>query len=195
MISTILNSNALIGNWACVVFKHFFLVIFFLQIILLILLAIIIGDVINIFTRNLFRGQSTCVNMSGTHFTPLGRPQKTFISLASSSFSKTIIVMIVLKASLFFLLLTMPLFFYFNFDTTPWLITNSSSLVIVFMVFFLAHIVKCKYPNESEMVQREARTDGPTRELASTHLLPTMMIVNNTIFQIEERQRLIVTLS
>ena len=35
------------------------------------------------------------------------------------------------------------------------------------------------------MVQREARTDGPTRELASTHLLPTMMIVNNTI---EERQ-------
>ena len=63
------------------------------------------------------------------------------------------------------------------------------------MVFFLAHNVKCKYPNESEMVQREARTDGPTRELASTHLLPTMMIVNNTIFQIEERQRLIVTLS
>ena len=63
------------------------------------------------------------------------------------------------------------------------------------MVFLLAHIVKCKYPNESEMVQREARTDGPTRELASTHLLPTMMIVNNTIFQIEERQRLIVTLS
>ena len=83
-------------------FSTFFCCDFFLQIILLILLAIIIGDVINIFTRNLFRGQSTCVNMSGTHFTPLGRPQKTFISPASSSFPKTNIVMIVIKASLVF---------------------------------------------------------------------------------------------
>ena len=97
MIGTILNSHALIGNWDYVVFQHFFA-----QILLLILLAIIIGDVINIFTRNLFRGQSTCVNMSGTHFTPLGRPQKTFISPASSSFPKTNIVMIVIKASLVF---------------------------------------------------------------------------------------------
>ena len=33
-----------------------------------------------IFTRKLFRGQSTSVNMSETHFTPLGPLPKTFIS-------------------------------------------------------------------------------------------------------------------